>query len=164
MITERLPRDSSWTQIDTGLPPGYAVTSASRWVSGPILVLSALENAEYPDGDGTGPQWHLSISNLGKRPKPKHVRRALRAFGMAGAELDNHEPGVAEHYWLPVDPARRVDCQCKEDEDTIVEPDGKTWTNPKPESGEACRGCAYERTFGRPCPIHAEGAEGRDGR
>lgn len=154
---ERTPRGNDWTYVlDTGVPPERQIISASRWRSGPILVLSALEHAEYPDGNGSGPQWHISISAMGKRPKDHHTRRALRAFGMVGTEEDNHHPGVARHYWLPVDPAHRVDCQCKTDEDVIVDPDGYEWTNPKPESGEECRGCEFQRLRGKPCPIHSE--------
>lgn len=154
-IRERQPRDHGWTYLlETALP--MDVIAASRWRSGPIIVVSALENAEYPDGNGAGPQWHISISAMGKRPKDKQVRRALRAFGMVGSELDNHHPGVAQHYWLPVDPARRVECQCKTEEEVIVEPDGYAWTNPRPETGEACRGCEFELMRGTPCPLHRQ--------
>lgn len=122
---------------------------------GDITVISSLVDAEYPDGNGTGPQWHVSLSFKGKRPKEHHVRRALRAFGMVGAEEDNHHPGVARHFWRPVDPTRRVDCQCKEDEDVIVEPDGYTWTNPN--DGSPCRGCELQKLLPhRRCPLHDE--------
>lgn len=46
--------------------------------------------------------------------------RAVRpgVCGMRGEEgsvkeLRNHEPGNAKHFWCPVDPSRRVDCECK---------------------------------------------------
>lgn len=131
----------------------------SRWRSGPIIVISALEDAQLPGApEGTtGPQWHISISCDGKRrPKPHHIRRALRAFDMVGAEIDNHHPGLAQHFWKPLDPAYRTNCECKETEATITEPDGYTWTNPHPETGEECRGCEYARAFGRPCSIHGK--------
>jgi len=133
--------------------PGERVTpTASAWRCGPIFVLSELVVAEYPDGNGHGPQWLVSVSAAGKRPKPKQVRKTLRAFGMVGAELDTHHPGVAKHYWSPVDPEHRVDCQCKVDEETVREPDGYTWTTPA--DGE-CRGCELEQLTGAPCPLHA---------
>lgn len=156
---ERLPgRD--WQPFDvnwrgTGMHPATLVSS-SGWESGPIRVLSALELAELPDGSGEyGPQWHVSISARGKRPKDHHVRRALRAFAMVGAEEDNHHPGNARHFWLPVDPTRRVDCECKAEEATVVEPDGYTYTNPH--DPERCRGCEFQRLMGKPCPLHSEG-------
>lgn len=127
---------------------------ASVYERGPVRVISALEVAEYPDGSGeSGPQWHVSISRGGRRPKPKEVARALRAFGLVGAEEDNHHPGNARHFWLPVDPGRRVDCECKVTEETIVEPDGYRWTNPRPGDGP-CRGCEIGPLTGRPCPVH----------
>lgn len=124
----------------------------AAYQSGPICVISALEMAESPRGTGeTIPQWHISITDRGRRPKPNHVRRALRAFGMVGAEEDNHHPGMARNFWQPVDPAHRVDCECKEEDVIVKEPDGYTWSNAR--DGE-CRGCELERIMGRVCPIH----------
>jgi hypothetical protein len=133
---------------------------ASIWTRGKATVISALEFAELPDGSSEiGPQWHLSISSRGGRASGEQVKRALTDFGVAGAEEDNHEPGIARHFWRPVDPARRRDCQCKADEVTVIEPDGHSWTNPR--EGE-CRGCEYARTvgrlIGRGCPLHLEEA------
>jgi len=128
--------------------------SASAWQRGPITVISALNLAEPPDGVGEPiEQWLISISDAGRRPKPHHLRKALRAFGMTQAENDTHHPGNAVHYWMAVDPARRVSCQCKTDEDIIREPGGYTWTNPRAGEG-ACRGCEIAPLTGRPCPIH----------
>lgn len=137
--------------------PGGPRPIGSAWRCGPIVVLSELVTAEYPDGDGEGLQWIVSISANGKRPKPKQVRKALRAFGMVGAEEDQHHPGVARQFWRPVDPKHRVDCQCKADERTVVEPDGYTWTMPV--DGE-CPGCELERITGAPCSIHKAGERG----
>ena len=132
-------------------PVGAPGPTASAWRCGPITVLSELLVAEYPDGIGEGPQWFISISASGKRPKPKQIRKALRAFGMVGTEEDAHHPGAARHFWLPVDPAHRVECQCKADERTVVEPDGYTWTTPV--DGD-CRGCELEGLTGAPCSLH----------
>jgi len=138
------------------MDPGVQIGSA--WTFGPLRVISTLTLAELPDGSKEiGPQWHISITDAGKRPKPKQVRRALRAFDMVGAEEDNHHPGNARHFWMPVDSARRVDCECKADEVTIVEPDGYRYTNPHDPA--ECRGCEFQRLTGKPCPLHAEAAE-----
>jgi hypothetical protein len=70
---------------------------------------------------------------------------------MEGSEEDNHHPGIARHFWMVVDPARRVDCECKVGETVVKEPDGYKWSN----DPGACRGCDYARTFpGHPCPLH----------
>lgn len=153
---ERRPRGSEWHEVFIpGDASDVADIAASAWVSGPLRVISALSMAELPDGSGeVGPQWHISITRKGKRPKPTDVRRALRAFGMVGTEEDNHHPGNARHFWLPVDPARRVECECKATEVNVTDADGYRWTNePAP---ELCRGCELEGLIGKPCPLHTE--------
>lgn len=161
ILIERLPRrlrKQHWTQV-SGVPLPPAI-SASAWADGRgVLVISALVLAEAPDGRGdTIPQWHVSVSEKGARPSPEALRRALRAFRMEGTEEDNHHPGVARHFWLPVDPTRRVECQCKTDETIVQEPDAYTWTNPVE---GPCRGCELAsmlESLGitKPCPIHAQ--------
>lgn len=119
-----------------------------------MRVISSLIKAELPDRSGIGLQWLVSVSRAaGRRPAPVDLRRALRAFGMQDAEEDNHHPGNARHFFLVVDPAHRVTCECKVDEETVVEPDGYRWQNSR-EPG-ACRGCELTAITGRPCPIHA---------
>jgi len=120
--------------------------------SGPdgVTVISSLHDAQYPSGEGSGPQWHVSISQYGRRPTRAALRATLRAFGMLGAEEDNHHPGMARHYWRPVDPAQRVTCECKATETVVV--DGPyRWTNP---TDGACRGCEFQKLVGQPCPLH----------
>lgn len=144
MERARFPLSPAWRKV--ALVPGGAA-----WQLGPIRVVSTLDMAELPDRSGVGPQWHVSVTSDAHRPHQKEVRKALRAFGMAGSEVDNHEPGNAEHFWLPVDPAHRVDCECKTDETVVVEPDGHRWSNPK---NGPCSGCRLERLIGKPCSIH----------
>ena len=125
-----------------------------RWL---VLPDQVAGSGQHP-GD-SGLQWHISVTRRGERPTATDVLKALRAFGLVGAEEDNHHPGAARHFWLVVDPARRVTCDCKEDEVTVREPDGYTWTNPQPGEGE-CRGCEMQKLLGKACPIHgaSEGA------
>lgn len=153
-LTEKLPR-VGWTPMP--LPRALALEpgSHSAWSDGKAHVLSSLIDAEAPDGSGEViPQWHVSITERGRRATPRVLRRALRAFGMVGAEEDNHHPGNARHFFLPVDPARRVGCECKATETIQREPDGYTWTNP---TDAPCRGCELALKLGRACPIHAGG-------
>ncbi len=147
---ERDPSEPGW--VDRGPAPPQIAGRGRIWQRGDVRVISALEVAEYPDGSGRGPQWHVSISRGGQRPRPRDVKRALRAFGLVGAEEDNHHPGNARHFWRPLDATKRVDCECKATEDTIVEPDGYRWTNPQDPA--ECRGCEFRRMGGGPCPIH----------
>lgn len=138
-VTEKRPAaHSGWTERATSVLALQALSS-SAWQAGPIYVLSELVLAQSPVKSGENVhQWHISISNSGKRPKPTHVRKARRAFGMADAEEDNHYPGRARTFWLAVDPAHRADCECKETEATVVDEDGYRWQNPKDAS--ECRG------------------------
>ncbi len=137
------------------VPKWEGVLSISTWHLGMTTVISALEWAEYPDGVGEGPQWHISVSAQGTRPRSTDVRRALRAFGIGHLQYDedNHHPGNARHFWVPVDPDHRVACQCKTDETLVTEADGYRWSNPK---NGPCAGCETAPLFGKVCPLHPE--------
>lgn len=130
------------------------------YVRSGVTVISTRVMAQYPRGVGIGPQDHVSVSRRLRRAPEADVQRALLAFGMVGAEEDNHHPGIARHFWRPVDPAHRVACECKATEQVIRDPrDGYEWTNPTTASGEGCRGCWYAATLGKytgrdRCPVH----------
>lgn len=149
---EKRPSSSAWKGPKRTELPVAGVIASSGWVNGSTIVISTLEMAKLPDGSGVGPQWHLSVSVNGRRARGHEVRHVLRDFGMVGAEEDNHHPGIARNFWIPLDPSKRVECECKTNEDIIREPDGYTWTNPKEET--ACRGCELAMLVWRPCPIH----------
>lgn len=158
------PMAQLWQEAGAGVrSPGHLAGSA--WV-GPagLVVMSELVLAQLPDRSGTGRQWLVSVSQDGHRPAGRPLRRALQAFGMADAEEDNHEPGIARKFWLVVDPAHRVDCECKADEEVIVEPDGYRWSNPRAarQDPSLCRGCAAARAIrsARPCSIHGKTPSG----
>ena len=152
-VCEKRPADhSGWVESRAATLEAQSL-SCSAWACGPIRVLSELCLAQSPvKADETTPQWHISITDRGRRPKPTQVRKTLRAFGMVSAEEDNHYPGRARTFWLAVDPAHRAGCECKETEATIVDKDGYKWQNPKDESD--CRGCEYQLIFGPTCPLH----------
>lgn len=156
--TERRPTSRDWREspVPAAIPRDEYYVSGSRWQRGTVVVISTLVLCDLPRSNGlVGPTWHASISRLGKRPRPRDVEHFKRDFGLVGAEEDNHHPGAARHYFMPIDPAYRVGCECKIDEDIITEPGGYQWTNPK--VGE-CRGCEFERLRGWPCPLHGKAA------
>ncbi len=161
LVTERRPSGTMWSRRPTprDLEDVRTTRVCSGWRRRAISVLSAVEHADYPTGEGAGPQWHVSIAaGLGepelRRPTDKELRVALTAFGMLKAEEDNHHPGNARHFWLPIDPSKRADCECKVDEKTIVEADGYKWTTPV---DGPCRGCELAALeLGKACPIHGE--------
>lgn len=150
-LGEQRPRGGGWRRL-----PGTttAAQAESWWTDGGVVVGSSLVMADLPDGSGrTGLQHLVSVSGAGgKRPTRAELRRALSAFGFLGAEEDNHFPGIARHFWRPVDVAARVDCQCKEDELVVEEPDGYRWTTPR---NGVCRGCELQALLGNPCPLHS---------
>lgn len=152
--TERRPSSREWTETDVPVflrrdPHTIAI---SRWERGTVVALSALVRCELPDGSGrVGLTWHASVSRRGKRPLPRDVEHFRRDFGLLGAEEDNHHPGAARHYFMPLDERERRDCECKATETTLTEKDGYRWTNPK---DGPCRGCEYARLSGKPCPVH----------
>lgn len=159
-LEARYPIGSGWQRVRASIQRDANVVDRGVWCDGRATVISDLTMADLPDGSGVGPQWHVSVAGrtkggAAKRPKPHVVRSALRAFRMTEAEEDNHHPGNARHFWLPMDPQHRVDCECKTDEAVIVDADGYAWTNPHEGAGE-CRGCELERLTGKRCPLHAK--------
>lgn len=132
-ITERERRpfaNGGWREY--AAPPAVAKDGpASAWRRKGLLVVSSFsKKVDAPDGSGEAiPQWMLSISvwDGTRRATDEEVRQTLVCFGMTEAEEDNHFPGIARMHFLVVDPARRVDCECKSDETTVVEPDGYRW-------------------------------------
>lgn len=153
---EKQPRPGyGWERIDSSTLERFGYLAHSAWQRGPACAISTLQDAEYPTGEGIGLQWLVSISRRGKRPRDTDVRAALRAFEMRAAEEDNHHPGNARQFWLPVDPAHRAECECKLTEQVVVERDGYRWSNP---TDGPCRGCEIAPVLGRPCPLHASQA------
>lgn len=77
------------------------------------------------------PQDHLSISKAGKRADDETVRAVLADFEMEDALEDNHVSGIARHFWLVVGATKQDECECKETEETVTEPDGYKWQRPR---------------------------------
>lgn len=147
------PHEAGWRHVGR-------IGTANAWERGKVRVLIEIVDAEYPDRSGDiGPQLLISVTRRGRRPSKGDLKVAFRGFGLRNVALeeDNHYPGQARSFWLPLDPARRVDCQCKTEEETLVEPDGYTWTNPANATRAECRGCELHDLLGRPCPIHDGG-------
>lgn len=131
----RVPRrpslESKWHRLpDFVDPDGHR---AERWRRKSVLVLSSFFIA--PFRGRMRPQWHVSVSASGQRPNQEQLTMALRWFGMEFAEEDNHSSGVARHFFLIADLAPGEapgECECKEDEEIVVEPDGYTWSRRVP--------------------------------
>lgn len=151
-LRELQPRGTGWTRRENTNPLAAKSVAESWWTREGVVVGSSLLDADLPDGSGQGLQWLVSENE--RRPSRAALRHALRAFGMLGAEEDNHHPGIARHFWKPLDRAHRVECQCKASETIVTEPDGYQWTTPTDVDAQGCRGCDFEQMLGKPCPLH----------
>lgn len=133
--------------------------------------ISSLNPMRLPATGRTGLTWLVSVTRITEdggadRPSEAQARLVRCAFGMLDAEEDNHHPGNSRHFFLPVNPAERVPCECKAGETQVVEPDGYRWS--KDEAGP-CAGCDLARTMAeagqtpRPCPEHGASASRQRG-
>lgn len=91
-----------------------------------LFAISAVEVAVDKDGIDRGPEYHISISKNGARCSSFEAKWVLSAFGLNGAEEDNHVPhGIARNFWRPV--AERLiglECACKKEEIAVREDKG----------------------------------------
>ena len=92
-----------------------------------VLVLSAVDIVDQnPPGAGiVAPHYHVSATHrAGAAPRActdEEMERVRAAFGMGGAEEDNHGRGIARHLWLLCGRDREPECPCKQDEDRTVD-------------------------------------------
>ena len=133
MSYPKTPNTSTWKRFPAPHALGDGVLAFRR---GGVVVFSELESMEAPDGSGDIlPTWLVSVSQRGKSMPPDETMEIVRrTFDMRSALEDNHESGIARKLFLVVEPSRRVDCECKETEITIVREDGYTYTQPRPEA------------------------------
>jgi hypothetical protein len=159
-VQPREPIGLGWRRVGNVRDPHGVELHGWLHLTTRTQVVTAVAVAEQPRSGTAGPQWHVSIVDRSMpeplRPTSLQVALARCAFDMLEAEEDNHHPGNARHFWLPVDPTERVDCECKSTETTVEEADGYRWTNP---TDGPCRGCEHERSMRamgmeRPCPLH----------
>jgi hypothetical protein len=112
---------------------GEEMPRATVWRSRGLYVITDLVEADYR-GE-VCKQNHLSVSVAGvmRRATNAEMARVRADFDMEDAEEDNHSPGVARHLFLPLHlPRGSVGvCDCKEDEEQVVEPDGYRWSRAK---------------------------------
>lgn len=140
------PRSSKWHELPSPTPNTRAfIRMRRKW--------SLCAITEVFEGDG-GWEWIVSTSRRenGKtlRATEDDMREIRHAFGMLGAEEDNHgietkrgyRGGAVRMLFMRIDPEKRIDCECKETERVVVEPDGFTFTIPR------------EAKLAEPGPLH----------
>lgn len=111
------PKSALW-RFD-GFIPGSAT---ARWVH-----LDGSVACSSVDDCGEGPEYHVSLSRGNRRLSVHDAKDILLGFETPFKfeqwDEDNHLPGIARHYWCPVDPDRRRPCDCKAFEEPIEEGD-----------------------------------------
>ncbi|KKM86853.1 hypothetical protein LCGC14_1274790 [marine sediment metagenome] len=127
----KTPTASTWRRFPA--PVDLARQKVLAYRRGSVVVFSQVAPMKAPDGsDDVLPTWLVSVSQRDRSmPTDETMEIVRRAFGMLTAEEDNHLSGISRDLFMVVDPARRVDCECKEDEITIERPDGYRYTQPR---------------------------------
>lgn len=124
------PKDSrAWEMLPALLHDGETI---NRWRNGTVMACSSRHGAMESKRTGLiVPQLHVSISDDGARASDETIRGVLADFGFEGAEEDNHQPGIARHFWLDEGARVQPECECKKVEETVTEPDGFKWQRPR---------------------------------
>lgn len=118
-------RATWWTCPPALAELGYP-TEAWQHTSG-LFVLSAVEVAQPEPGEvALGPEYHLSVSLLGRRCSSADAVFVLDQFGLNDATEDNHVPsGRVRNFWRPVaDNLSGYQCPCQDKEPAMVEDGG----------------------------------------
>lgn len=122
----------AWEQLADVRVAGQTL---ERYFDGTLLVLSGSADMEYRGL--IVPTFHVSVSVpfSNRRATDAEVEVVRRAFDMQDAEEDNHSSSVHRNLFRPAHlPKGTVGiCECKEDEETVVESDGFQWQRKKRE-------------------------------
>lgn len=100
-----------------------------------LIALAAAMGAPLDSGDGRKLLSPRFDEGERRERDDDSIARVLKDFDMVGAEEDNHENGRARHFWRMCErePGEVVgECECKETEEIVVEPDGHTWSRTRP--------------------------------
>lgn len=105
---------------------GYPWAAWAHYANG-MLVISAVEKPEPGPGEfDAGPEYHLSVSAMGRRCSTADAIWALGQFDLLDAKEDNHTPsGRVRNFWRPVaDPLSGFECPCQDSEPAMREDKG----------------------------------------
>lgn len=96
--------------------------------SGARVLVSVVDVADAGKQHLVSISMYCAVSRDGRRrASDAEVANILRIFCIPGAEEDNHEPGIARKFWWRIG-QEQVECECKADEEIVVEPDGYRWS------------------------------------
>lgn len=121
IIKPKKPIGKGWAFIQDYPISGFPGKAYQHLKSG-LCVISSLEVADPK----LGPEYHISVSKVGRRCTSEEGAWVISQFDMDGADEDNHVPyGQVRNYWKPV--AERLHgyvCPCKDTEQAIKEDKG----------------------------------------
>jgi len=138
------PRDRGWVEwpiplqaFSRGLAPGTRAWRRDAAEAGAyVQVLSSAVEGEYRGV--ILPQLHVSAlvrtgPSSERRCTDDEIAEVRRAFDMEDAEEDNHSSSLHRNLFrvLALPRGETSQCGCKEDEETVVEPDGFTYQRPR---------------------------------
>lgn len=119
VIQPKRPIKPGWKLHDRIYLMGFP---AERWLK--LGGYYAITSVETVDAENLGPEYHLSVTRCGWRLDAQEIPEILATFQMEGADEDNHFPGRARHFWMPVNESLRgYVCECKKDEPAIQDGD-----------------------------------------
>jgi len=129
IIQPKEPRGNGWSR-GPEVPGQYTLGYPGRYwfhKNTMLTVISAVEVASDPGDIDKGPEYHVSVSKRGRRASTEDCAFVVRAFGIQGAEEDNHVPfGTVRNFWLPVaESLIGRECPCKATETAVVEDKGE---------------------------------------
>ena len=135
LVAPKTPTGQGWTRGEAIMADvarqslnamGYAWQAWHHRENG-LLCISAVETPTPQAGQELlGPEYHLSVSAMGKRCTSADALWALAAFDLLDATEDNHVPfGVVRNFWRPVaDRLSGYECPCQDSEPVMRENKG----------------------------------------
>lgn len=128
-----MPDEGGWATslAQSATASGLVGVPTVVYFRNPLRVLSSRMQAEYRGL--VCPHNHVSVSvdpSLGRRPTDDEMDEVRHDFDMHDAEEDNHQRGQIRNLFLPLHLPRGTVgiCDCKANEEQVVEPDGFVWS------------------------------------
>jgi len=121
---------SGWSYVRPWEMPGEV---AHIWRNDKLMVISAFGDMEYQGIVVAHFHVSASVINSDRRPTNDEMDLVRKSFDLDDAEEDNHSPGRIRNLFRPVHLPKGTTsmCDCKENEEVIVESDGFQWQRKK---------------------------------
>ena len=126
MIEAKVPTKGSWQRMDW---KPQSLPNVTVWVNPlGITVMSEVCLTEERKQE-----WHISISEFGRKPSPYAVAHVRESFGANDFEEDNHGATRIVSLWKPVVKDLEGECDCKQE----GEPNGQEDQETRDQAGQS---------------------------